>query len=142
MGPLLWAIGAGIAALGGYEVFKKKPRFVGDLAQPGATIAVADQVEVPVTALAPLNASIAAGQIPAGTNTVIIAVLAATADQVSGPITTIGTLPIAQPIGQVTANRSDVITVFRNGKKATAATLNPGLTGSQFNGERRNTFAG
>lgn len=148
MGPLLWVIGSAVAGFVGYEAFKKKPRFVGDLAQAGATIATADQVEVPTAALIASNSSISvgtgAGQLPDGTNSVIIAVLGATADQLQGPITTLGTIPVPTPIGSVTVNRADVTTVYRNGKKATAATLNPGLTGSQFNGEqaRRNTFAG
>lgn len=141
MAPLIYGIGAGLAALVGYKVYTK-PRYVGDLAKAGPLgvgPASGDQVEVPIAALLKSNSSISIGtnpgQIPSGTNTVIVAVQAATKDVLQGPITTFGTVPLAVPMGSVVVNRADVTAVFRNGKTARAPS-------GQFAGEREKRFAG
>lgn len=133
---------AGLAALGvGYKVITK-PRFVGDLAKPGPLGTgpnTGDQVEVLVPDLLRSNASISQGtnpgQIPPGTNTVIVHVLGASKDVLQGPITTFGTIPLAAPLGAVVVNRKDVKAVYRNGKIARDSS-------GKFAGERYQRFAG
>lgn len=143
MAPLI-PILAAVAAIGlGYKVMTK-PRYVGDLAKagplPGAGItSPGDQVEVMVPDLLRSNSSItqgtAPGQVPPGTNTVIVAVLGASKDVLQGPITTFGTVPLAIPLGSVVVNRQDVKAVYRNGKVARTPA-------GQFAGERSKRFAG
>lgn len=147
MGPLL-PILAVLAAGGiGYKVLTK-PRFVGDLAKPGplpgpGVNQPGDQVEVMVPDLMRSNASVSIGtnqgQLPPGTNTVIVAVLGADKNVLQGPITTIGTVPLAIPLGSMRVPRVDVKAVYRyiNGKPKIARDPS-----GHFAGEREKRFAG
>lgn len=150
MGPLIPILGA-LAALGvGYKVMTK-PRYVGDLAKAGPVgtgPSSGDQVEVMVPDLIRSNSSFSVGtnpgQIPPGTNTVIVAVLGASKDVLQGPITTMGTIPLGAPLGAVVVNRRDVKAVFRNGKTARQIDGAAGSASSysKFAGEREKRFAG
>lgn len=141
MAPLVYLLG-GLAAAGlGYKVLTK-PRFVGDLAKAGPVgtgPGMGDQVEVMVPDLLRSNSSITVGtnpgQLPPGTNTVIVAVQGASKEVLQGPITTIGTVPLGIPLGSVVVNRADVKAVYRNGKIARSPS-------GQFAGEKGRRFAG
>lgn len=145
MAPLIPILGLAAAGLIGYKVLGNKPRFVGDLAKAGPLGTgpnTGDQVEVMVPDLLRANASLsmgpaglAAGQLPPGTQTVIIHVLGATKDVLQGPMTTVGTLPLPAPVGTFVVPRQDVKAVYRNGKTARAAD-------GKFAGERHRRFAG
>lgn len=147
MGPLIPILGA--LVLGGiaYKAVTK-PRYVGDLAKPGPLPGPGinqpgDQVEVMVPDLMRSNASVSIGtnngQLPPGTNTVIVAVLGADKNVLQGPITTVGTVPLAIPIGSMRVPRSDVKAVYRyvNGKPKIAREAS-----GNFAGERERRFAG
>lgn len=131
---LLGIAGAGAA----YTLLKPKPRFVGDLAKAGP-LASADQVEVMVPDLLRSNASAkvgaAAGMIPPGTMSVLVAVLGANKDVLQGPIVAFGTVPVSPPLGSLNVNRQDVKAVIRGGKIARSAD-------GKFAGERSKRFAG
>lgn len=138
MAPLLLA-GLALGALGlGYKLTHPAPRFVGDLAKPGP-IASADQVEVLIGDLLKSNGSISIGngpgQIPNGTNSVLVSVLGANKDVLQGPIIAFGTVPLPAPLGSVVVNRADVKAVVRQGKIARDAKGN-------FAGDRHRRFAG
>jgi hypothetical protein len=147
MGPLLPILG--LLAAGGvaYKVMTK-PRFVGDLAKPGPLPGPGinnpgDQVEVSVPDLMRSNASVTLGtgqgQLPPGTQTVIVGVLGADKNVLQGPITTVGTVPLAIPLGSMRVPRSDVKAVYRyfNGKPKIAREA----TGN-FAGERERRMMG
>jgi len=147
MAPIL-PILAGLAALGvGYKIVTK-PRFVGDLAKPGPlpgpnVSKPGDQVEVMVPDLMRANNSVSIGtgpgQLPPGTNSVVVAVLGASKDVLQGPITMVGTVPLAAPLGSLVVPRSDVKAVYRyfNGKPKIARDPS-----GNFAGERAKRFAG
>lgn len=139
MAPIIYALGALAAGAIGYKAFIAKKRYVGDLAEAGRPIATADQVEVMVPDLIKSNASISigpnAGQIPAGTASVLVAVMGASKDVLQGPIIAFGTVPLPIPLGSVVVNRADVKAVIRNGKVARSPS-------GAFAGERSKRFMG
>lgn len=140
MAPLLWALGAALAGYAGYELTKKTPRFLGDLAKDGDNVQAGIDAFITQNSL-PSNTPIAADAIG---GFLFLKVERTDDENVFGPliVSRMGGNVIQEmrpkdfniPSTQFRVARASITMINRGGKTATAATT--GFHG-EFSGSGR-----